>query len=173
MNDSDGPDILAREAEIIIAATAAAINISSNRRSLSKRVLRGEVHLGRTDTIVVKGCMTGLFLMRESKLRPISRSFREPDGDKPPVGPDHFAIALCTTVLEPTKGKLMWQLRHRMCNGETRSIFGNIPNPAVHGWLPPSETHRCGASGRTANSLPLFSTLVKHCCSHELIGDNY
>jgi hypothetical protein len=39
MIDSDDPDIFAREAEIITAATAAAINISSNRRSLSKSAL--------------------------------------------------------------------------------------------------------------------------------------
>ena len=105
--------------------------------------------------------MTGFSLCAKA-LRPMSRSFRELDGDKPPIGPDHFAIAICTTVLEPTKCKLMRQLRHRMRNGETRSIFGNIPNPAAHEWFSPSETHCCGASGRSTNGLPLFLTLVKH-----------
>jgi hypothetical protein len=126
MKDSDGPDSLEREAEIIIAATAAALNISSNRRSLAKGVLRDQVRIGCTNAIVRKGCMTGTFLMHDRELKGMSRACRKLDGNKTPVGPDHFAIALCTTVLEPTKSKLTRQLRHGMRNGKARSIFGNI-----------------------------------------------
>jgi hypothetical protein len=172
MKDSDCPDILAREAEIIIAATAAAINISSNRRSLAKGVLRDQVRIGCTNAIVLKVCMTGTFLMHDRKLKGTSRSCCKLDGNKPPVGPDHFAIALCTTVLEPAKSKLTRQLGHGMRNGKARSIFGNIKNLAIHQWLSPSETHRCGASGRSTNGLPLFLTLVKHLLPHDAIGDN-
>jgi hypothetical protein len=68
MKDSDCPDILAREAEIIIAATAAAINISSNRRSLAKGVLRDQVRIGCTNAIVLKGCMTGNFPYARQKM---------------------------------------------------------------------------------------------------------
>jgi hypothetical protein len=172
MKDSDCPDILAREAEIVIAATAAAINISSNRRSLAKGVPPDQMRIGCTNAIALKGCMTGTFLMHDRKWKSMSRPFRKLDGNKPPVGPDHFAIALCTAVLEPTKSKLTRQLRHGMRNGKARSIFGNIQNPAIHERLFPSETHRCGASGRSTNGLPLFLTLVKHLLPHDAIGDN-
>ena len=165
MNDSDDPDTLAREAEIITAITAATINIISNRRSLAKGVVRNEVRFGWTNAIVLSKRMTGTLLRRERQLMVMLRSFIELDGDEPSIGPNHFAIALCATVLEPAKSKLIRQLRHRMCDGKARPIFGNIPNSAVNDWFSPSETHHRGASGRSTNGLTLCSTLVRHLSS--------